>query len=270
MLDFIKKHKIGIIGTIVFHAILIVALFIFGFTTPLPLPREEGILINFGEMEQGIGFSEPEKNEVVKQNKKEEQVANDKTSESEQENITQDFEEAPEIKEHVNTQSELNENPIVKYDKQQKQKEEEEKEEQKINEQAMFHGSASNNANQSEGEIGTEGNQGSNTGSVTSSNHVGGDSMGKDGINFSLTGRNPASLPLPEYKYQVEGKVVVEIKVDKYGNVTSAVPGVKGSTTLNEKLLNAAKMAALRAKFDKKPSAPEFQIGTITYYFSLQ
>ena len=94
--------------------------------------------------------------------------------------------------------------------------------------------------------------------------------MGTNGTSFSLAGRNPESLPKPEYKYQIEGKVVVEITVDKQGNVTDAVPGVKGSTTLNEQLLSAAKKAALKAKFDKKPDAPSYQKGTITYFFRLQ
>jgi TonB family protein len=89
-------------------------------------------------------------------------------------------------------------------------------------------------------------------------------------MNYSLSGRNPESLPKPEYNYQVEGKVVVEITVDKYGNVTKAVAGVKGSTTLNENLLKAAKKAALNAKFDRDPKAPAYQKGTITYYFRLQ
>jgi len=48
------------------------------------------------------------------------------------------------------------------------------------------------------------------------------------------------------------------------------VPGVKGSTTLDANLLAAAKRAALKAKFDKKPDAPAYQKGTITYYFKLQ
>ena len=94
--------------------------------------------------------------------------------------------------------------------------------------------------------------------------------MGTNGTSFSLAGRNPESLPKPEYYKQIEGKVVVEITVDKYGNVTDAIPGAKGSTTLDANLLDAAKKAALKAKFDKKPDAPAYQKGTITYYFKLQ
>jgi len=86
-------------------------------------------------------------------------------------------------------------------------------------------------------------------------------------VSFNLHGRTPESLPKPEYNGQSEGKVVVEITVDKYGNVTDAVPGVRGSTTLDANLLSASKKAALRSKFSKNPDAPAYQKGTITYLF---
>ena len=63
---------------------------------------------------------------------------------------------------------------------------------------------------------------------------------------------------------------MVEVTVDRLGNVTYANPGVKGSTTLDEYLLKSAKKAALGAKFDRKSGAPAYQKGTITYYFKLQ
>jgi len=63
---------------------------------------------------------------------------------------------------------------------------------------------------------------------------------------------------------------VVEVTVDRYGNVTKAIPGEKGSTTLNDHLHRAAKEAALSAKFERKPNAPAYQKGTITYHFILR
>ena len=43
-------------------------------------------------------------------------------------------------------------------------------------------------------------------------------------------------LPAPKYDYQGEGKVVVEVSVDRSGKVVQAIPGTKGSTTLDEYL----------------------------------
>jgi TolA protein len=54
-----KEHKKGLIGTIIFHVILLLLLVFLGFFTPLPLPGEEGILVNFGDSENGFGNTEP-------------------------------------------------------------------------------------------------------------------------------------------------------------------------------------------------------------------
>jgi colicin import membrane protein len=77
-------------------------------------------------------------------------------------------------------------------------------------------------------------------------------------------------LPLPDYTHQIAGIVVVEVTVNRNGDVTSALPGVRGSTIQNINLLNAAQRAAERARFNVRPDAPAFQKGTITYHFRLQ
>jgi TonB family protein len=207
MLNFLKEHNRGIIATIIFHGIVLLMFLFWGFRTPLPLPAEEGILINFGETDFGSGEIEPETSPI---------------------------------------------------------------DEREVNERALFPGrNDSENDSQSEGVIEGEGNQGSPSGDPESDNYNKGNS-GSGGISYNLAGRYPESLPKPKYPVNEQGKVVVEVTVDKYGNVTSANPGVKGSTTSNKLLLQAAKEAALKAKFDKKAEAPAFQKGTIVYHFVLQ
>ena len=78
------------------------------------------------------------------------------------------------------------------------------------------------------------------------------------------------NLPLPEYSVQKAGTVVVRILVDQYGTVTSAVPGARGTTVQDATLWEAAKKAALKAKFNVSASAPAVQEGTITYVFTLR
>ena len=116
------------------------------------------------------------------------------------------------------------------------------------------------------------GNQGSPTGSPNSDRYgPGGSGSGNQGsgISYSLSGRTATSLPKPYYPGNEEGVVVVQVTVDKYGKVTKATPGVRGSNTMNSQLLAAAKKAALQAKFNLDNSAPAFQQGTITYRFVL-
>ncbi len=69
---------------------------------------------------------------------------------------------------------------------------------------------------------------------------------------------------------QETGKVVIEVIVDKDGNVTSVNGPVRGSTTSAAVLVNKAKQSAREAKFSKSPSGVEEQRGTITFVFKFQ
>ncbi|HKM92244.1 MAG TPA: hypothetical protein VJY41_01195 [Prolixibacteraceae bacterium] len=111
-----------------------------------------------------------------------------------------------------------------------------------------------------------QGNQGSTTGTSGAERYGLG---GGEGISFNLSGRSAQNLKKPEYPGQVEGVVVVEISVDKYGRVTKANAGVRGSTSLDPGLLKAAQNAALSTRFNEDVNAPAFQSGTITYRFVL-
>jgi len=142
---------------------------------------------------------------------------------------------------------------------------------------ALANARNSGTSSTSEGIAGGTGNQGDPRGSVDSKvrgagggTGTSGTGTGNQGISYSLTGRNFQKLPNPVYDYQGEGKVAVEVQVDRTGKVTQATAGVKGSTTLDEPLLKAAHDAAMNAKFDAKPDAPVFQKGTIIYTFILK
>ena len=66
-MDYLKEHRAGLIGTIITHTVILLLLLFFGFFTPLPLPTEEGILVNFGDMETGFGLEEPAPGEAASQ-----------------------------------------------------------------------------------------------------------------------------------------------------------------------------------------------------------
>jgi outer membrane biosynthesis protein TonB len=89
----------------------------------------------------------------------------------------------------------------------------------------------------------------------------------KSPVSYSLKGRKSLALPKPPNNFKEGGIVVVEITVDRKGNVIKAIPGYRGTTSTNETLINMAKQAALNAKFDPNPDAAEEQKGTITYNF---
>ena len=58
-MEYFRKHKRGFIGTAIFHIIVLLMLLFLGFFTPLPLPGEEGIMVNFGTSNNGFGDIEP-------------------------------------------------------------------------------------------------------------------------------------------------------------------------------------------------------------------
>jgi len=55
-----KLKRRGLIGTIIYHALLLLLLVFAGLTFPDPPPGDEGILVNFGTDETGFGDFEPE------------------------------------------------------------------------------------------------------------------------------------------------------------------------------------------------------------------
>ena len=86
-----------------------------------------------------------------------------------------------------------------------------------------------------------------------------------------MKGRNVVgSLPKPAYASQVAGTVVVQVKVDQYGNVVEAVAGAEGTTVTDASLWAAARSAAMKAHFNMDAEAPAMQTGTITYIFKLK
>ena len=88
--------------------------------------------------------------------------------------------------------------------------------------------------------------------------------------NAVLKGRTVVgTMPKPAYAVQNSGVVVVDILVDRYGNVTSAVPGGAGTTVTDKTLWDAARKAAINTQFNVKADAPLQQAGTITYIFKL-
>jgi colicin import membrane protein len=256
---------------------------------PPPPDTEEGILVNFGSGETGSGLVEPS-TPVAESKVTPPPPVKTTNEQSEDPLLTQDNEEAPEVKK-VDPEAEKKRLEKIEADRkikaeleaERKRKADEELEKKKIEAEqkrqedivsrtknALANSRNAGTNSTSEGITGGQGNQGSVNGSVDSKVRGEGSGLGEKGISYKLQGRGFQALPSPKYDYQGEGKVVVEVSVDRNGKVLQAVPGTKGSTTLDEYLLRVAKEAALKARFESKPDAPVIQKGTITYNFILK
>lgn len=89
-------------------------------------------------------------------------------------------------------------------------------------------------------------------------------------IYYDLAGRNHTYLPIPIYKCQGSGKVVLIIDVDQKGNVSGASIVAGESTTSEECLIETAITSARRSRFNSDLNAPKSQRGTLTYIFVAQ
>ncbi len=259
-----KKYKIisGITTTVLMILMSLVLLFSY-----IGMPEvgdiDNGILVDFGDSRDGFSAAKPiAKAQPVE--KKNESPVEEPDPEPEEvkepikeEELTQDYEDAPVVEEK-------------KEDKEVKKKVEPKKEVKPekpkkpiINANALFKGSSKVN----EGTTKPGGDQGVKTGekSVVKT----GNGTGK-GISFDLKGRIPKDISKPNYEIQEEGIVVVLIVVNPDGSVARATAGVRGSTTLNPKLLKIAESAARSTLFSKRQNSNLPQKGTISYEFVLE
>jgi TonB family protein len=76
--------------------------------------------------------------------------------------------------------------------------------------------------------------------------------------------------PTIDDRSQETGKVVVDISVDRNGNVVAASPYGRGSSNVSAYLRSKAQEGALRAKFSPNPNGPDIQKGTMTFVFVVQ
>ena len=284
-----SEHGKGIAGTVIIHLTVLAVLIIFGFSVPPPPETEEGILVNFGFEETGAGLIEPSA-PAMQEEASPPLPSQSAVNSKEDPLLTQNTEDAPEVKkvdpEAVKKRLEQIEKDKIRraeLEAERIKKEQEVAERKRIEAEQKRQADITNRTRDAlansrnagtnstgEGITGGAGNQGSPNGSVDSQNRGEGGGTGNDGVSYDLEGRGSQKLPLPKYDYQGEGKVVVEVSVDRSGKVLQAVPGIKGSTILDEYLLRVAKDAAMQATFNVKLDAPAVQKGTITYNFILK
>lgn len=241
-----KYNRNGLIGTIVFHGILLLLFIFMGLTYKVPPPSEEGVEVNLGYSDQGTGQIQPIEPAA-------QQASAPKPKVSRDDYLTQKVEESEVISSKVlktqpKTTPEEVKDPTPKIDP-----------------SKLYTGKKSTGG--SEGITGKQGDQGVPGGNPNASNYSGNPGGGGSGIGFNLAGRSARSVPEPKYIAKEQGSIVVKIWVDQNGKVVKAQAGAKGTNIANIQQLEECERAAMRATFDVKADAPEEQVGTITYHF---
>lgn len=238
------------ICTAVIMLLVALVLISFGYDPPDPPIPEEGVEVNIGNSDFGSGIDPEPANEV----------ANTTAPATQNQLVTQHTEPAPSLNAsnvQGNTVAPQPTKPQVVEPK-----------EPEINKNALFPGKRNQQSgNGSQGQSTGVGDQGKPNGTPSSNNYTG--NGGGNGTNYSLAGRSSVALPRPEYRSNDQGTVVIQIWVDRQGKVTRVEYQPKGSNTQNGYLVEQAKSAARKARFNPDPAAPEEQKGTITYIFKI-
>lgn len=266
-MDNISKDRItGIVGTLLFHTVLLVLLCLLVMAAP-PMQDESGVPVVLGNVEDAFGSELAMTDvEIIPQPEVSQQLPSSDDVSQEEPLLTQDAEESiavPAKKEAKSAKEiEAERRAAEEAERKRIEKEAKAKADNLIAGAFGKGNSMSSKGNSSDG----EGTQGSKDGNSSTGKTTG---VGGTGV-FDLNGRSlsPAGLPKPHYNVQEEGRVVVTITVNPQGSVVKASINSRTNTSspaLRKAALDAAKKATFNAV-----SQLDDQEGTITYYFKLK
>ncbi len=268
----------GAVGTIGFHLLALLAILYFALSTPLPLPGEEGVEVNLGSSDQGMGYVQEQSPPPVQQPPPAlPPPQTDPEPEPEEDILTQDVEEAPAIKEEdieekddVKQEEEVitpEEQPVEEVVQEVEEEPEPQPEPPRVNDRALYKGkSEADGDGSNQGITGQPGDQGKPDGTLDATSYEG-TGKGDDGIGYELGGRGALELIKPVYTSDEVGTVKIKVFVDRSGQVKRAEFEMLGSNNSNPLLVDEAIKAALKSKFKADANANTTQIGYITYYF---
>ena len=256
-------------------------------------PLEYGVAVNFGDSDVGSGDVQPLKpvksepkevitEPVVKETKVEEEKTEPTKSEQPAEKVlTEDNSEAIAMKkqkEAADAKSKANAKAKAEVERAEKAKaaaeakKRQEEADKKSKLDALIGGVKKSDGKTTggEGDDGKPGDKGQLDGDPYAPSYFGqpGSGSGGSGGGYGLRGRGtPSNSKVVPDCYE-EGRVVVEIHVNREGRVINAIPGKKG-TTGNICLYEAARKTALTYKWPADAKAPSTQIGFVKIDFSV-
>ena len=120
-----------------------------------------------------------------------------------------------------------------------------------------------------EGIAGGTGDQGRPGGNPDSKNYEGAGGRGNSGVSISrgLTGQRITGTPSFEHDFNENAKVAVDVRVDESGKVISAIYQPRGSNSSSGSLIGIAKRKALQVKFN---ATGQESAGTLVFNFKLK
>ncbi|HON53720.1 MAG TPA: hypothetical protein P5243_00435 [Bacteroidales bacterium] len=251
-----KKNNIyGIVGTILFHTIIIVILVLFAFKAPtVEFPEPNGIAITFGEEIQGDGQIKPD--EIAPQPQEEQIPQKTSTSASEDLDVTTN-DNSDAISVRKTTKPTETKRELTQEEKEQLEREKAAEEFRKKQEKLFGSNFSNNPGNSNDGK--EDGVQGDKAGSSTNKN-----SKGSPGN--PLGNKDAVYLAKPLNTTNCNKPIELTVKINSQGNVV-AITDIE--TALSEQsCIEAAKTAAKQNRFVSDPTR-EVRYAKITYDYTV-
>lgn len=279
-----EKNRKAATYTLITVAVLLLLMFIISWR--LPVPEEpllnEGIEVNLGNSETGLGDIPPTMPGDPAPEQAEQMASTPKSSPPIAEPVTaeddNDEPDAPVLpkKVAVNTPKPkpvTNQNTPAPKATQQPPSPPQPKPKATMGAYKGGTGPGGNNQDQfnnvkNQGIAGGTGDQGKANGNINSDNYKGDGGTGHSGVAISrgLTGRHITKFPSFEDDFNESAKIAVDIKVNESGNVISATYRTQGSTSSNAKLKAIAIEKAYKLKFNEGDEAQ----GSVIFNFKLK
>ncbi|WP_435623314.1 energy transducer TonB [Flagellimonas sp.] len=287
-LDTRHKKKSFTLTTLLLSAVLLL-LFYIGLTYLDP-PIEKGIAINFGTTDFGSGKVQPKEKirqeprqvqpKPVQETPPPAQPQASAPNEPVEKVLTSDDEETIKINQEKEAKRKAEEaakkakaeaERIANEKKAAEERKRREQENKKRSVDALIGGIGKSDGTTtgSEGDDSRQGDKGDPRGNPYATSYYGAPGTGSGGGGYGLNGRSLVSKGAVRQECNEEGRVVVEIKVDRSGRVVEAKPGVRGSTNTAPCLLEPAKKTALSYRWNLDSKAPSKQTGFIVINFKL-
>lgn len=260
--------KALLISTAIMALLLLVSYLIrFGFN--LPQVGTGGIVVNYGTAEVGMGddymsIEEPSVDPNANHVRPDKILPNTETlptpssQASDKTVVTQETEDAPTVSTSKKSTSSV---PTTSTETKESKP--------TINPNALYKGKKNNGTGGGDGTGNVPGNQGDPDGDPLAPNYGHGGS-GFGDTRLTLSGRHFLNLPRINDQGQMSGKVYVEIRVDKSGEVIYARAGVRGTTLSDQELWRKCERAVMGAKLNQLESAPDVQIGVVVFNFKVK
>jgi len=263
-----NNYPKAFLATGIIMAVLMLLCYFIVFKSPPPQEMGTGgILVNYGTTDEGMGSDymsteEPSKAEKPNHTKPTKVTQAPPTpqktveDQSDKKVVTQNTEDAPEVNANSKTPSKVvATQPVAKPAK------------PTVNQNALYKGKSNGGTGEGDGTTNTPGNQGKPTGSTLANNYNGTGSG--NGGNLRMDQRSFVSRPKVDDNHRSTGKIVVEIQVDKQGNVIKATAGAKGTTITDYDLFQKCETAVRNSKLNSLDTAPDTQVGFVTFVFKV-